>query len=252
MKKSALYNAILKKVEKGAKQLAVLIDPGKQNFAELLKTIHICNQVNIDFFLVGGSTVSKGDLNKTVHAIKENSSIPILLFPGDYTQTSDKADGILFLSLLSGNNPDYLIGNQILATPTIEKSNLEVIPTGYILIEGGKETAVVRVSQTEPIPHVDIEKAKTVALTGEYLGKQLIYLEAGSGALKSVSPEMIELVKKTISIPLIVGGGIRDLKTASQIYTAGADIIVIGNKVEENRHFISEMAQLKSELFSKI
>lgn len=252
MKKSALYTAILKKVEKGAKQLAVLIDPGKQNFAELLKTIHICNQVSIDFFLVGGSTVSKGDLDKTVHAIKENSSIPILLFPGDYTQTSDKADGILFLSLLSGNNPDYLIGNQILATPAIEKSNLEIIPTGYILIDGGKETAVVRVSQTEPIPHVDNEKAKTIALTGEYLGKQLIYLEAGSGALKSVSPEMIQLVKKTISIPLIVGGGIRDFETASQIYTAGADIIVIGNKVEENRNFINEIAQLRAELFSKI
>lgn len=250
MKKTGLYSTILKQANTGAKQLAVLIDPGKQNFAELLKTIHICNESKIDFFFVGGSTVSKVDLDKTVHAIKENSTIPILLFPGDYTQISDKADGILFLSLISGNNPDYLIGNHILATPILSKSNLEVISTGYILIDGGTETSVVKISKTKPLPHHDIEKSKIVAKTGEYLGKKLIYLEAGSGASKSVSPEMVKSVKSTISIPLIVGGGIKKEKTIKDLYNAGADIIVLGNGAENNKSLIKDFAGIRNQFIN--
>lgn len=245
---NGLYILIKEKVKRNQKIFSVLIDPDKQNFAELLKTIHRCNESNIDFFLVGGSIITQVELDKTVHAIKENSKIPVILFPGNHSHISGKADGILFLSLISGKNPDFLIGNQLLATPTIRKTKLEVIPTGYLLVDCGKATTVLKVSETTPIDYHDDDVAETTALTGQLLGQKLIYIDGGSGAEKAISNNMIQRVKNSLNIPLIIGGGIRSAATAELVYKSGADIIVVGNGVEKNRSLISEIASLKTRL----
>jgi len=247
---NGLHILIEEKVKRGKKLFSVLIDPDKQNFAELLKTVELCNTSKIDFFLVGGSILTNGDLDKTVHAIKENSNIPVILFPGSHSHITNKADGILFLSLISGNNPDYLIGNQILATSSIRKTTLEVIPTGYILVDCGKTTTVVKVSKTEPITYNDYKLADTTAFTGQLLGKKLIYIDGGSGAEKAISEEMIKQVKNSLNIPLIIGGGIRSSSIAEKVYGAGADVIVVGNGAEENRNLIAEISTLKAKLNS--
>ena len=169
-----IYHNITLKVKQEKKLFAVLIDPDKQNFSELLKTIQVCNDEKIDFFLVGGSVITNGNIDNTVHAIKENSSIPILLFPGSHNHISNKADGILFLSLISGRNPEYLIGTQLLATPKLKSSKLEIIPTGYLLVDCGNLTTAIKVSETPAITYEDHELASTTALTGQYLGHKLI------------------------------------------------------------------------------
>ncbi|MNE40247.1 geranylgeranylglyceryl phosphate synthase-like protein [compost metagenome] len=163
--------------------------------------------------------------------------MPVILFPGDPSQISPKADGILFLSLLSGRNPDYLIEYQVQAAPILKKTNLEVISTGYILIESGNETAVARVSKTKPLSRENLELVLATAQAGEMLGNQLIYLEAGSGAKQPVPTEMIELISQNIEIPVIVGGGIVDLQGIQKAYKAGADLVVIGTAFENNSRF---------------
>lgn len=250
MKDNNIYHTITLKVKQQKKLFTVLIDPDKQNFAELLKTIHLCNQAKIDFFLVGGSIITNGDIDKTVHAIKENSNIPVLLFPGNHSHLTDKADGILFLSLISGNNPEFLIGNQTKATPVLKRSNLEIIPTGYLLVNSGKTTTAIKVSETNPIEYNEIEKASNIALTGEYLGHKLIYIDGGSGAEQPISNEMISVTKQNINIPLIIGGGIKSIDAANNVYNSGADIIVIGNGAEQNKNLIQEIASLRNELNS--
>ena len=215
----------------GKKLLAVLIDPDKfdapaaPGFFKSLpsETTHI---------FVGGSTVEKGLTEAAVKAIRTETDLPLVLFPGDASQIAANADGILFLSLISGRNPEYLIGQQVKSVPQLKLSGLEIIPTGYLLIDGGKETAVQRVTQTLPLPQQELELIVSTSLAGEYSGKQLVYLEAGSGAAHPIGREVISAVKAAISIPLIVGGGIRTPEQLQAAFDSGADMVVMGTVFE--------------------
>ncbi|MDP5199378.1 geranylgeranylglyceryl/heptaprenylglyceryl phosphate synthase [Flavobacterium sp. DG2-3] len=224
----------------GQKLLAVLLDPDKivlENVAHLIEKI---NQSPATHIFVGGSIVQNNILEELISDLKQKTNLPVLLFPGDPSQISPKADGILFLSLLSGRNPDYLIEYQVQAAPILKKTNLEVISTGYILIESGNETAVARVSKTKPLSRENLDLVLATAQAGEMLGNQLIYLEAGSGAKQPVPTEMIELISQNIEIPVIVGGGIVDLHGIQKAYNAGADLVVIGTAFENNSHFFEK------------
>jgi len=235
-----LYDII---INSDRKKISVLIDPDKQSLSQVAKTAKNAELADIDFFLVGGSLISTG-LDETITTIKENSSKPVILFPGSILQISDKADGILLLSLISGKNPDLLIGNHIIVAPLLKKSNLEIIPTGYMLIDSGRKTSVEYMSNTKPIPADKTDIAVAVALAGEMTGKKLIYLEAGSGAKNHVSPEMIAKVKQNISIPLIVGGGIRNTEILKTVCNAGADIIVVGTVAEKNSVVLQDYSDI--------
>ena len=237
-----IYQHIIDSVQQGKKLLAILLDPDKI----LLETQYITSiteKINkkADFIFVGGSTVNQGVTDKLVKILKKTSQLPIILFPGDYTQISNMADAILFLSLLSGDNPEYLIHQQIKSIPKLKNSSLEVISTGYILIDGGVETSVQKVSNTKPIPKKDVELIVNTALAGAYGGKRLIYLEAGSGAKKVVNLEIIKKVKTALDIPLIVGGGIRTEEQLKKAYDAGADLVVIGTAFEQDIHFLNKI-----------
>jgi len=213
------------------KQLTVLIDPDKFNESLAEKFLKELPE-QLTHIFVGGSTVEAYKTDKTVSAIKNFSSLPVIIFPGDYTQITEKADGLLFLSLLSGRNPEYLIEQQVKSVDRLKNSTLEIIPTGYILIDGGNESAVQRISNTKPMLQQDLGAIVNTALAGQFSGKQLIYLEAGSGALNHVSLEIIREVKRALSIPLIVGGGIKTATQLREIYNAGADMAVIGTAFE--------------------
>ncbi len=221
--------------------LAVLIDPDKMQLNSLSHFIDKVNVSLVTHVFVGGSSVEEEITQALISALHPLTNLPIVLFPGDITQISKDADAILFLSLLSGNNPRYLIGKHVEAVSKLRKTNLEVIPTGYILIEGGKETAVQRVTQTTPMSRKKHELVVDTAKAGELLGMQLIYLEAGSGANQPVPLEMISFVKSELSIPLIVGGGIRSKKQLEEAYRAGADLVVIGTAFEEDDAFFEAL-----------
>lgn len=218
---------------KNRKLLAVLIDPDKfdeeksaQFFVKLpVETTHV---------FVGGSTVAEGRTSEVVKAIKNHSDLPVILFPGDHQQISPDADALLFLSLISGRNPEYLIEQQVRSVEKIRNTHLEIIPTGYILIDGGKSTSVEKVSNTIPLAQNDIQQIVSTALAGQYSGKKLIYLEAGSGAINPVSSEIITAVSEALNIPIIVGGGIRSTKQLQRAYNAGADFVVIGTAFENH------------------
>ena len=228
---TTLYENISLLKELNEKQLAVLIDPDK--FSEE-NTYTFLNNLpfNTSHIFVGGSTVEANKTEKTVRVIKQNSNLPVVLFPGDHSQITEEADALLFLSLLSGRNPEYLIEQQVKSVNKLRNSNLEVIPTGYILIDGGRESAVERISNTQPISQNNLELIVNTALAGQYSGKKIIYLEAGSGALHHVSLQIIREVNKALSIPLIVGGGISSIHQLTSIYEAGADMAVIGTAFE--------------------
>ena len=226
----------------------VLIDPDKQNVAELIKTVELCNKSAVDFFFVGGSIITKGDFNQTCRLIKENTKKPVIIFPGSPDQLSKYADAILFLSLISGRNPEFLIGSQVAATPRLHKLDLEIIPTGYLLVDCGTQTTAIYVSETNPIPYQNAEIAATTALAGEYLGLKLTYIDGGSGAKKCIDKEMIRQTKECLKGPLIIGGGIRTPEAAEEIYKAGADIIIVGNAAEKNRNLVIEIAEMKTKL----
>jgi phosphoglycerol geranylgeranyltransferase len=227
-----IYSEILSTLNR-RKMFAILVDPDKLDDRSLQQLTGLPDDAAIDFILVGGSLVS-GSVDDTVLALKKRTRIPILLFPGNVLQISPHADGILLLSLISGRNPEFLIGNHVIAAPVLKRINLEVIPTGYILIENGRTTSVEYVSNTKPIPADKIDLTVATAMAGEMLGHKLLYLEAGSGAIEPVNPDMIREVKKNTGIPLIVGGGIHTAEQASRIYDAGADIIVVGSALEDN------------------
>ncbi|WP_424492488.1 geranylgeranylglyceryl/heptaprenylglyceryl phosphate synthase [Salinimicrobium sp. GXAS 041] len=215
------------------KLLAVLVDPDKFEEAKAAQFLRKLPKMT-SFLLVGGSTVEKEKTHLTVMALKKESELPVILFPGDYEQISNAADGILFLSLISGRDPEYLIEQHIKAVPLLKKSKLEIIPTGYVLINGGRESAVERISRTKPIFQEEEDKIVKTALAGEYSGKQIIYLEAGSGAAFSVNSEVISAVKNAISVPLFVGGGIRNREQLEAAWNSGADVVVVGTAFEEN------------------
>ena len=224
------------------KQLAVLIDPDQHTEESLAQLLHLAQNAHTDFFFVGGSLLLEDRFEKAITYIKEHSKIPVIIFPGNSYQVSAKADAILFLSLISGRNPEYLIGQQVIAAPLIKEANIETIPTGYLLIDGGRISTTSYITQTVPIPNDKPDIAVATALAGEMLGMKLIYLEAGSGAVNSVAAEMIKAVKKNISVPLIVGGGIRSAEKAEECCKAGADIIVVGHILEKEPDLLMEIS----------
>jgi len=233
--------AIYFNIKKGKKQLAVLIDPDKFLVKKTADFIEKVNNSRATHIFVGGSIVDDMVTDILVEEIKKYSTLPVVLFPGDVTQITKKADALLFLSLISGSNPEYLIGKHVKAISKLKDSNLEVISTGYILIESGKETAVQRVTNTLPMPRNAVQNIVNTAKTGELLGMKLIYLEAGSGASYPVSEHIISKVKKEINIPLIVGGGIRTLEQLKNAYQWGADLVVIGTAFEEDELFFDAL-----------
>lgn len=249
-KNKNIYQTIIDNTDNGVKMFGVLIDPDKQNVKELIETIHLCNTSAVDFFFVGGSIITSGDIKKTTRLIKENSAKPVIIFPGNPDQITEYADAILFLSLISGRNPEFLIGHQVTAAPMIKKLDIEVIPTGYLLVDCGTTTTAIYVSDTNPIPHNNAEIAANTALAGEYLGLNLTYIDGGSGAKKCISNKMISKTKATKNGPLIIGGGIRTPEAAKEIFKAGADIIIVGNGAEENRNLITEIAEMKQKFNS--
>lgn len=232
-----LLSNILQSKKDNRKLLAILIDPEKVTIEKVQVLSDKIKASPATHIFVGGSTFSGTHLDELIALLKKETQLPILIFPGHPSQISNEADGILFLSLLSGRNPEYLIEHHINSVEALEKSNLEIISTGYLLIDGGKPTAVQSVSQTQPIEHNNIELAYKTAKAGEFLGKKLIYLEAGSGANHHVSLEMIRFVSQNIHIPLIVGGGIRSMQKIQEVYEAGADIVVIGTAFENDSNF---------------
>lgn len=230
----SLLNYIQNASKKGEKLLAILLDPDKSTTNEIPSILKRIEKLNANFIFVGGSLVEDGLTEIFVKKLKENTEIPVILFPGDYSQVTNYADGLLFLTLLSGRNPEYLIEQQIKSVPFLKNSTLEIIPTGYILIDGGTNSSVLKVSKTIPIPQENIELAVATAVAGMYKGKQLIYLEAGSGAKQAVNSQLISAVKKNISIPLIVGGGIKSKEQLNNAFKNGADMVVIGTAFENN------------------
>ena len=233
------------KAEDHKKQIAILIDPDKTDSGKLQKIVTAANKAGIDFFLVGGSLLLKNNLEETIAFLKKHSRKKVYLFPGSPSQICSKADGILLLSLISGRNADLLIGNHVQAAPLLKQSKLQIIPTGYMLIDSGTATTVSYISNTTPIPANKPEIAACTALAGEQLGLRYIYLEAGSGGQNAVSQETIKAVRKMISIPLIVGGGIRSAAQIEAAFTAGADIVVIGTAIEKDLKFLEEIKSIK-------
>ena len=238
-----IYNNIVLKSKAGKKMIAVLIDPDRLTIDDCKNISDKAVASGIDFFFAGSSLLTGNNFEECL-AVLNKSSLPVILFPGNAMQISNKADGLLFLSLISGRNPDMLIGRHVLAVPLLKQTNLEVIPTGYMIIDSGSPTSVSYMSGTVPIPHDKDDIAVCTSMAGEMLGLKIIYLDAGSGARFPVSAKLIAAVSNSISIPLIVGGGIRNPEKALEACNAGADIIVVGNALEKNPELISEMSNV--------
>ncbi|MDB9755676.1 geranylgeranylglyceryl/heptaprenylglyceryl phosphate synthase [Winogradskyella sp.] len=236
-----IYQNIITAITNAEKLLAVLIDPDKMKVELVSNFISKVNQSIATHIFVGGSEVNEGMTETLVVEIKKFTDLPVVLFPGDIIQITDKADGLLFLSLISGRNPDYLIGKHVEAVSRLRAIDLEVMPTGYLLIENEKVTAVQRVSETLPIKRNNIQTIIDTAKAGELLGMKLMYLEAGSGATHAIETEIISKVKKELSIPLIVGGGIKSKHQIENAYKAGADLIVIGTAFEQDESFFEHL-----------
>ena len=237
-----IYKKIQSDKEKNKKSFALLIDPDKQNKKQLICIIEKAQNAKIDYFFVGGSLLTNDSLDLCLNTLKENSNIPIILFPGNAMQVNNKADGILFLSLISGRNAEMLIGKQVITAPILKQSSLEILPTGYMLIDSGKPTTVSYMSNTTPIPADKDTVAACTAMAGEMLGMKIIFMDGGSGAQNPISLKMIKTVKNSINIPLIIGGGISSGEKAIANCKAGADIIVVGNAIEKNENLIREIA----------
>ncbi len=237
-----IYTRLLEAKKRKHKKFAVLIDPDVVGIKNLDKVLALGVKANVDFFFIGGSLIVDDQLDHCLQTIKDYCDIPIVLFPGNSYQLSYKADALLFLSLISGRNPDLLIGKHVITAPFLKMSPLEIIATGYMLIDGGVATTVSYMSNTSPIPSNKNDIAVCTAMAGELLGLKLIYMDAGSGARNSISASMIEAVSQNVAIPLIVGGGIRTPEKALENVEAGADLIVIGNAIEKDPSLIGEMA----------
>jgi phosphoglycerol geranylgeranyltransferase len=239
-----ILETLAERSRKGKKSIAVLVDPDKVSDAgQLQHLINLASENLVDFFLVGGSLVTTTNMSEVVKQIKDNVSIPVILFPGNSMQIEPGADALLFLSLISGRNPELLIGQHVIAAPIIKNTKLEIIPTGYMLINSGRTTSVAYISNTTPIPDDKYSLAACTAMAGEMLGLRAIYMDAGSGAEKEISARMITTVKKSISVPLIIGGGINTKQKAFSALEAGADMIVIGNALEKNPNLLIEISE---------
>lgn len=235
----SIYTAIQEKIRSGQKQIAVLIDPDKFGSTDI---VDMANEAKVDCFFVGGSLMAGGSIERCIKEIKKRSSIPVIIFPGSTMQICDNADGILLISLISGRNADLLIGQHVVAAPYLKQSGLEVLSTGYILVDSGKQTSASYISNTMPLPYDKNDIAVCTAMAGEMLGLKMIYLDGGSGALKPVSAHMIKSVKENITVPLVVGGGIRSVEQAASAIQAGADILVVGNALESDAGLLLSIA----------
>ncbi|MBQ8222850.1 MAG: geranylgeranylglyceryl/heptaprenylglyceryl phosphate synthase [Bacteroidales bacterium] len=236
----SVYNTLS---DASKKKFAILIDPDKPSDEQIIEIVEKSKVVGVDFFFVGGSLLTTDSLDHCIKLIKKHCDIPVLIFPGNSLQISKWCDGFLLLSLISGRNSEMLIGRHVIAAPYLKLYGNEIIPTGYMLIDGGCPTSVSYMSNTTPIPHDKDDIAMCTALAGEMLGLKIIYMDAGSGAINPISKEMISKVKKTVSVPLIVGGGIRTPEKAAECAKAGADIVVIGNALEKNTDNLKEFAE---------
>lgn len=237
-----VYSSLVERKQSGRKSFVVLIDPDKVTSSSLSSLVQKANSSGVDYFFVGGSLVVSDHLDECIQQIKKESSIPVILFPGSPSQLSRHADALLYLSLISGRNPELLIGQHVISAPFVKKSGLEIISTGYMVIDGGAPTTVSYISGAAPIPSDKAEIALCTAMAGEMLGQKLIYMDAGSGAKKSITEEMIALVSKNINVPLVIGGGIRDAEKAYLNCKAGADVIVVGNAIEKEPSLLEELA----------
>jgi len=240
--KSTIYNTLTDKKKQGKKSFAVLLDPDKVNKKVLDELIELSVSARVDYLLVGGSLVISNHLDECVQHIKQRCDIPVILFPGSPSQISKYADALLYLSLISGRNPELLIGQHVVSAPFVKQSGLEIMPTGYIVIDGGAPTTVSYISNAAPVPADKNEIAMCTAMAGEMLGMKLIYMDAGSGAKRPITESMIKAVADQIEVPLIVGGGIMQPEKAYLNCKAGADVIVIGNAIEKNALLIKDMA----------
>jgi len=237
-----VYRTLCDRKKIGQKSFGLLIDPDKVNDNNMDRLLPLALDAGVDFFLVGGSLVISDYLDRCILMIKSCCDIPVLLFPGNSAQISPHADSLLYLSLISGRNPDFLIGQHVVSAPAVKKSGLEIISTGYMVIDGGAPTTGSYISNASPLPANKPEIAMCTAMAGEMLGMKLIYMDAGSGASVPVSEEMIEKVGRNIEIPLIVGGGIKEPEKAYLNCKSGADMIIVGNAIEKNPTLVREMS----------
>lgn len=237
-----IYTELQEKKQRGQKSFAVLIDPDKVHVTAVDQLVKLSVDAKVDYFLVGGSLVISNHLDEVVQQIKATCDIPVILFPGSPSQVSKYADALLYLSLISGRNPELLIGQHVISAPFVKQSGLEIISTGYMVVDGGAPTTVSYISNASPLPADKNEIAMCTAMAGEMLGMKVIYMDAGSGAKRSITESMIQSVAQQIEVPLIIGGGITDPEKAYRNCKAGADVIVIGNAIEKDISLIKEMA----------
>src|SRR6478736_6283594 len=237
-----IYYSLTERKRAGKKSFAVLIDPDKVNDHNMESLIDLSISAKVDYFLVGGSLVISNYLDECLQLIKRSCSIPTMLFPGSPSQVSKYADALLYLSLISGRNPELLIGQHVVSAPFVKKSGLEIMSTGYMVVDGGAPTTVSYISNASPLPADKNEIAMCTAMAGEMLGMKLIYMDAGSGAKRPVAESMIESVAQKIEMPLIIGGGIIEPEKAYRNCKAGADVIVVGNAIEKDSSLIKEMS----------
>ncbi len=237
-----IYQSFTDRRQQGRKSFAVLVDPDKVNDQSMQQLIRLAVDARVDYFLVGGSLVVSNYLDECLQLIRKECAIPTIIFPGSPSQVSSYADALLYLSLISGRNPELLIGQHVVSAPVVKKSGLEIMSTGYMVVDGGAPTTVSYISNASPLPSDKNEIAVCTAMAGEMLGMKLIYMDAGSGARRPIPEGMIEKVAQAISIPLIVGGGITDPEKAYLNCKCGADVIVVGNAIEKDPSLIREMA----------
>lgn len=237
-----IYDGLIEKKKSAQKSFAVLIDPDSVMPSSLDKLVALAEKARADYFFVGGSLVLSAHLDQVIQQLKSATTIPVVLFPGSPSQVSRYADALLYLSLISGRNPELLIGQHVISAPFVKKSGLEIIPTGYIVVDGGAPTTVSYISNAAPIPADKNDIAVCTAMAGEMLGLKLIYMDAGSGAQKPITESMISAVAQNVDIPVIIGGGITDPEKAYLNCKAGADVIVVGNAIEKDPSLISEIS----------
>ncbi len=242
-----IYDKILEKKNRGLKQIALLIDPDKITSGDLNVLLSSVNETLPDLILVGGSLISE-KTDELIKGIKKGCDVPVLLFPGSSIQISRFADGILFLTLLSGRNPEFLISHHVSSAPLLRSSGMEVISTGYILIDGGKVSSVEYMSNTKPIPREKTDLAVATALAGEMMGMKMLYLEAGSGALTPVPETMVGKVKEQTDVPLFVGGGLNSKEKIRSACKAGADVVVVGNAFEKDPGLLRSFVETVREM----
>lgn len=240
--KNKLYQQFLRNKQQGHKSFAVLVDPDKVDAPKIEKLVSLAIEAKVDYFFVGGSLLISNHQDECIQQIKALCNIPVILFPGSPSQVSKYADALLYLSLISGRNPELLIGQHVVSAPFVRKSGLEIMPTGYMVIDGGAPTTVSYISNVTPIPSDKNEIALCTAMAGEMLGMKLIYMDSGSGAKRPIPESMIEMVASHIEVPLIIGGGITDPEKAYRNCKAGADVIVVGNAIEKDESLIKEMS----------